>query len=38
MLDRDLVLKETLRGYVKGRVEEVTLSLLSTEVGDTGGL
>ena len=36
MLDRDLVLRETLRGYGKGRVEEATVSLLSENLDDAG--
>ena len=38
MLDRDLVLRETLRGYTSGRVEMSILSLLSPDNGDTGEL
>ena len=36
MLDRDLVLRETLRGYMAGRVETSINTLLSSETGDTG--
>ena len=36
MLDRDLVLRETLRGYASGRVEQSTVDLLSEVDDDTG--
>jgi len=36
MLDRDLVLREILRGYGKGRVEASTEGLLAEEISDTG--
>jgi len=36
MLDRDLVLRETLRGYRKGQVEAATEALLSEVISDTG--